>query len=180
MLLIQSISEDEKSTAAMSVFQCKFQHKHSAHNSINLINPYVTIYDCLFSKKLVERHVYPNVNYTIFVVHTVSFVCIDFEMTTPGGVHWQNVSENDWFPDLFWRGEGYLPSFGANHTYKPYIEKLQILSSLCMQRYDFDTTVKGATPEQLRDRAGSAFLKCPFQSVCAAGLQLVPLIYPGI
>ena len=35
----------------------------------------------------------------------------------------------------------------------------------------------GATPDQLRDRVGCAYLIYPVQGVRAAGLQLIPLIY---
>ena len=36
----------------------------------------------------------------------------------------------------------------ANHTHKPYIFGLKILSILCMQRHDFAIAVKGATSER--------------------------------
>ena len=72
---------------------------------------------------------------------------------------------------------GITPRMEANHTHKPYIDELQILSSLCMPRYDFATAVKGATSEQLRDRVESAFPIYPVQGVRAAGLQLTPLSY---
>ena len=75
------------------------------------------------------------------------------------------------------RAWGILPRLGTNHTHKPYIDELQILSSLCMPRYDFATAVKGATSEQLRDRVESAFPIYPVQGVRAVGLQLTPLSY---
>ena len=40
--------------------------------------------------------------------------------------------------------------------------------------------VKGATPDQLRDRVGCAYLIYTVQGVRAAGLQLAPLIYARI
>ena len=52
-----------------------------------------------------------------FVVHTVSFVFIDVELTTPEGVHWRKVPENGSFRDQFWRGVGHLaPLRGKSHT----------------------------------------------------------------
>ena len=72
------------------------------------------------------------------------------------------------------------PRSGANLKTKPYTDELQILSSLCMQRHDFATAVKGATPDQLRDRVGCAYLIYTVQGVRAAGLQLAPLIYARI
>ena len=41
-------------------------------------------------------------------------------------------------------------------------------------------TVKGATPDQLRDRVGCAYLINTVQGVRAAGLQLAPPIYARI
>ena len=41
-----------------------------------------------------------------------------------------------------------------------------------MPRHDFATAVKGATPDQLRDRVGCAYLIYTAQGVRAAGLQL--------
>ena len=52
---------------------------------------------------------------------------------------------------------GILPRSGANHTQKPCIDELQILSSLYKPRHDYATAVKGATLEQLRNRFGCAF-----------------------
>ena len=75
---------------------------------------------------------------------------------------------------------GMWPRSGANLTTKPYTDELQILSSLCMPRHDFATAVKGATPDQLRDRVGCAYLIYTVQGVRAAGLQLAPLIYARI
>ena len=75
---------------------------------------------------------------------------------------------------------GFWPRSGANLTTKPYTDELQILSSLCMPRHDFATAVKGATPDQLRDRVGCAYLIYTAQGVRAAGLQLSPLIYARI
>ena len=46
--------------------------------------------------------------------------------------------------------------------------------------HDFATAVKGATPDQLRDRVGCAYLIYTVQGVRAAGLQLAPLIYARI
>ena len=69
---------------------------------------------------------------------------------------------------------------GANLKTKPYTDELEILSSLCMQRHDFATAVKGATPDQLRDRVGCAYLIYTVQGVRAAGLQLASLIYARI
>ena len=46
-----------------------------------------------------------------------------------------------------------------------------------MPRLDFALAVKGATPDQLRDRVGCAYLIYTAQGVRAAGLQLTPLIY---
>ena len=46
-----------------------------------------------------------------------------------------------------------------------------------MPRHDFATAVKVATPDQLRDRVGCAYLIYTAQGVRAAGLQLTPLIY---
>ena len=84
------------------------------------------------------------------------------------------------FGTRFRRAWGILPRSGTNHTHKPYIDELQILSSLCMPRHDFATAVKGATSEQLRDRVGCAYLIYTFQGVHAAGLQLVTLISAGM
>ena len=75
---------------------------------------------------------------------------------------------------------GILPCTEANHTHKPYIDELQILSSLCMLRHDFTTAVKGAISEQLRDRVGCAFLIYPVQGVHATGLQLGLIFYAGM
>ena len=75
---------------------------------------------------------------------------------------------------------GIWPRSGANHTHKPYTDELQILSSLCRRRHDFATAVKVATPDQLRDRVGCAYLIYPVQGVRAAGLQLTPLLYARI
>ena len=72
------------------------------------------------------------------------------------------------------------PRSGANLKTKPYTDELQILFSLCMQMHHFATAVKGATPDQLRDRVGCAYLKYTVQGVRAAGLQLAPLIYARI
>ena len=72
---------------------------------------------------------------------------------------------------------GILLRAEANHTHKPYIDELQILSSLYMRRHDFATAVKGSTSEELRDRVRCAFPIYPVQGVGAAGLQLAPLIY---
>ena len=47
-------------------------------------------------------------------------------------------------------------------------------------RHDFATAVKGATPDQLRDRVGCAYLIYTVQGVRAAGLQLALLIYARI
>ena len=69
---------------------------------------------------------------------------------------------------------GIWPRSGAYLKTKPYTDELQILSSLCMQRHDFATAVKGATPDQLRDRVGCAYLIYTLQGVRAAGLQLAP------
>ena len=49
-----------------------------------------------------------------------------------------------------------------------------------MQKHDFDTAVKFATPEQLRDRVGSVSPKYHVKVVHAAGLQLASLIYAEI
>ena len=49
-----------------------------------------------------------------------------------------------------------------------------------MQMHDFATAVKGATPDQLRDRVGCTYLIYTVQGVRAAGLQLAPLIYARI
>ena len=84
------------------------------------------------------------------------------------------------FGTRFGRAWGILPRSGTNHTYKPYIDELHILSSLCMPRHDFATAVKGATSEQLRDRVWCAFPIYPVQGVHAAGLQLATLIYAGM
>ena len=75
---------------------------------------------------------------------------------------------------------GHLPRSGVNDTHKPYIDELQIVSSLCMQNLDLDTAVKFATPEQLHDRVGSDSPRYHVQGVHAAGLQLDPLVYAGI
>ena len=40
MLLLQCISEHDQSTEAIYVFQCTFQHTHSAHNTISISYPY--------------------------------------------------------------------------------------------------------------------------------------------
>ena len=120
------------------------------------------------------------INYTIFVVHTVSFVFIDVELTTPEGVHWRKSTRKWPFRDQFWRGVGLLARSGANDTHKPYTDELQILSSLCMPRHGFATAVEVVTPDQLRDRVGCAYLIYPVQGVRAAGLQLTPLIYARI
>ena len=85
--------------------------------------------------------------------------------------------KNARFGTRFGRAWGILPRSGTNNTHKPYIDELQILSSLCMPRHDFATAVKGATSEQLRDRVESAFPIYPVQGVRAAGLQLTPLSY---
>ena len=71
---------------------------------------------------------------------------------------------------------GIWPRSWANFKTKPYTDELQIWSSLCMQRHDFATAVKGANPDQLRDRVGCAYLICTVQGVRAAGLQLAFLI----
>ena len=68
----------------------------------------------------------------------------------------------------------------ANHTHKPYIDKLQILFSLYMPRHVIVPAVKGATSEQLRDRVGCAFPIYPVQGVRAAGLQLAFIFYAGV
>ena len=81
------------------------------------------------------------------------------------------------FGTRFGRAWGIFPRSGTNRTHKPYIDELQILSSLCMPRHDFATAVKGATSEQLRDRVESAFPIYPVQGVRAAVLQLTPLSY---
>ena len=53
----------------------------------------------------------------------------------------------------------------ANHTHKPYIFGLKILSILCMQRHDFAIAVKGTT-----SKLGWVCLSdIPVQKVCAAG-----------
>ena len=49
-----------------------------------------------------------------------------------------------------------------------------------MPRHDFATALKVATPDQLRDRVGCAYLIYTAQGVRAAGLQLAPLIYARI
>ena len=49
-----------------------------------------------------------------------------------------------------------------------------------MQKHDFDTIHKFATPEQLRDRFGSASPTYHIQGVRAAGVQRAPLIYAGM
>ena len=92
----------------------------------------------------------------------------------------EKVPENGPFRDQFSRGVGHLAPLRANLTTKPYTDELQILSSLCMPRHDFATAVKGATPDQLRDRVGCAYLIYTAQGVRAAGLQLTPLIYARI
>ena len=81
------------------------------------------------------------------------------------------------FGTRFGRAWGILPRSGTNHTHKPHIDELQILSSLSMPRHDFATAVKGATSEQLRDSVESAFPIYPVQGVRAACLQLTPLSY---
>ena len=75
---------------------------------------------------------------------------------------------------------GILPRSGTNHTHRPYIDKLQILSSLCIARHDFATAIKGATSEQLRDRVWCVFPIYSVQGVRTAGLQLASLIYAGM
>ena len=55
-----------------------------------------------------------------------------------------------------------------------------MISSLSMQKHDFDTAVKFATPEQLCDRGGSASPTYHVQGVRAAGVQLASLIYVGM
>ena len=40
VLLLQCISEHDQSTEAIYVFQCTFQHTHSAHNTISISYPY--------------------------------------------------------------------------------------------------------------------------------------------
>ena len=92
----------------------------------------------------------------------------------------EKVPENGPFRDQFSRGVGHLaPLRGKSHN-KPYTDELQILSSLCMPRHDFATAVEVATPDQLRDRVGCAYLIYTAQGVRAAGLQLTPLIYARI
>ena len=49
-----------------------------------------------------------------------------------------------------------------------------------MPRHDFATAAEVATPDQLRDRVGCAYLIYIAQGVRAAGLQLTPLIYARI
>ena len=75
---------------------------------------------------------------------------------------------------------GILPRSRANHTHKLCKNELQILSSLSIRKHYFDIAVKFTTPEQLRDRVGSASPRYHFQAVHAAGLQLALLIYAGI
>ena len=58
------------------------------------------------------------------------------------------------FRDQFWRGVGHLAPLRGESQTKPYTDELKILSSLCMPMHDFATAVKGATPDQLRDRLG--------------------------
>ena len=78
-------------------------------------------------------------NYTIFVVHTVSFVFFGVELTTPGSIHWrQKYPKMTLFGTRFGEPRGILPHSGTNHSHKPYIDGLQILSSLCMPRHFFD------------------------------------------
>ena len=101
-------------------------------------------------------------------------------LTTHRAFIGEKVPENGPSRDQFWRGVGHLARSGANLKTKPYTDELQILSSLCMQRHDFATAVKGATPDQLRDRVGCAYLIYTVQGVRAAGLQLAPLIYARI
>ena len=84
------------------------------------------------------------------------------------------------FETSFGGAWGIWPRSGPNLKTKPYTDELQILSSLCMQRHDFATAVKGATPDQLRDRVGCAYLIYTVQGVRAAGLQMAPLIYARI
>ena len=117
----------------------------------------------------------------IFVVHTVSFVFIDVELTTPEGVHWRKSTRKWLFlgPALQGRGASSPAQGQVTHT-KPYTDELQILSSLCMPRHGFATAVEVVTPDQLRDRVGCAHLIYPVQGVRAAGLQLTPLIYARI
>ena len=76
------------------------------------------------------------------------------------------------FGTRFGGAYGILPRSGANHTQKPCIDELQILSSLYMPRHDFATAVKGGTSEDLRDRVGCAFPIYPVQGVRAACLQI--------
>ena len=57
------------------------------------------------------------INYTIFVVHTVSFVFIDVELTTPEGVHWRKSTRKWPVSGPVLEGRGALaPLRGKWHT----------------------------------------------------------------
>ena len=120
------------------------------------------------------------INYTIFVVHTVSFVFIDVELTTPEGVHWRKSTRKWPVSGPVLEGRGASSPAQGQMTTQTIHDELQILSSLCMPRHGFATAVEVVTPDQLRDRVGCAYLIYPVQGVRAAGLQLTPLIYARI